>query len=145
LERAHGIRRMGALAESSARRIGFSIARGAECVRAGEMFGVAVEIANGTEMPLASMPPYPVHISYHWLVKRRWLARRGSGVFEGLRTRLSETLDPGARALCNARVAAPEIPGQYLLRMTLVQEGWRWLDEFGGVFADTPVTVREKP
>ena len=145
LEHANGIRWMGALAESSARRISVSIARAAQSVRAGEIFGVTVEIANGTGMPLASIPPYPVHLSYHWLAKRRWLNGRGTGVSEGLRTRLSEALDPGARALCTARVAAPEIPGQYLLRMTLVQEGWRWLDEFGGVIADTPVTVRETP
>jgi len=40
------------------------------------------------------------------------------------------------------RAIAPNEPGDYILRVTIIQEGWRWLDFLTPpVCADTPVTI----
>jgi Glycosyltransferase Family 4 len=96
------------------------------------------KITNGTSQRVASYQPAPVHLSYHWLDASGRLA-----VFEGLRTSLIPPLDPGSSAIYEVKIAGPPDPGEYHLRLTLVQEGVRWFDELPGSLAsqEIPVTM----
>ena len=92
-------------------------------VRAGHQFLVTLEISNHSGNTLKSMQPFPVHISYHWMRSNGELA-----IFDGVRTRIQPFLAPGWTRSFNARVMPPSLPGKYILRLTLVQEGVQWFD-----------------
>jgi hypothetical protein len=107
-------------------------------VGCGAAFSMTVELENQTAWTLGSFPPFPVNFSYRWMSRlaRRRLAR------EGDRTPLLRALDPAQKGTYRMKVTAPDRPGKYRLRATLVQEGIRWLDDrFPKVFADTTITV----
>jgi hypothetical protein len=75
----------------------------------------------------------------------RWLdAASGAMVVEhGLRTAVSPTCGPGCTTRHAVRVFAPARSGEFTLRVTMVQEGWRWLDALQPAVADeTGVSVR---
>lgn len=105
--------------------IGLRLSRGIRRMTAGCSAQVAVEIENSSAELLASLPPYPVHLSYHWLNAKngRYL------VFEGERTVLTAPVRPRSRHAQEVRVLAPQEPGEYVLALTLVQEHRFWFDQ----------------
>jgi hypothetical protein len=85
---------------------------------------VQVELKNGSSQKLGSFPPCPVQFSYRWL-------KDGTDevvVAEGSRTIIRPPLAPEKKATYFVGVVAPDEPGRYRLRVTLVQEWVRWLD-----------------
>jgi hypothetical protein len=82
------------------------------------------EVTNGTSQRLGSYHPAPIHLSYHWFD-----ADGNVAIFEGLRTQFVPPLDPGSSGIYELKIAPPPDPGEYRLRITLVQEGVRWFDE----------------
>jgi uncharacterized protein YcfL len=77
-----------------------------------------------------------VELAYHWLDK--------SGkevVRDGLRTSLSKNLAPGDTTTVRARIKAPAVPGDYILRISMVQEGVSWFEWKGAKPLDIPVSV----
>ncbi len=73
---------------------------------------------------LTSAPPYPVSVSW------RWFTPDGSHlVAQGQRIPLSATLPPAGVAEGELRIPSPELAGEYLLRVTLVQEDVHWFDD----------------
>jgi hypothetical protein len=114
------------------------ILRAPTSVQRGAALDIQVEVENGTAWTLGTFPPFPLNLSYRWMLKlpRRHLVR------EGERTPLLPALVPGQKGSYILRAVAPEQPGTYRVRATLVQEGLRWLDcQFPRVFADAIVTV----
>jgi UDP-3-O-[3-hydroxymyristoyl] glucosamine N-acyltransferase len=91
----------------------------------GAMFGVDVVVSNQSNETLASLPPCPVRLSYHWICPDD----RSRDVVEGVRTLLSRPLYPEASLTERMTVEAPDTPGSYVLRVTLVQESVFWFDE----------------
>jgi Glycosyl transferase family 2 len=89
-----------------------------------ERFQIEIELRNDTAASLGSHDPYPVHLSYHWLCERNSIA-----VFDGERTTLLPPLGPQQSHPYTVLIEAPAVEGAYDLRLTLVQEGVRWLDE----------------
>ena len=85
---------------------------------------VRVELENGSSWGIGSFPPFPVQLSY------RWVTDEGHYVAgpEALRTPLRPTLHPHEKASYAMTIAAPDEPGHYRLRVTLVQELVRWFD-----------------
>ena len=68
-----------------------------------------------------------VELSYHWV------DRKGQTViFDGLRTPLPKDLNPGESASLKAKIRAPDRAGNYILEMTLVQEGVAWFTDNDG-------------
>lgn len=61
----------------------------------------------------------------------------------GARSEIYPPLPPGRGFRYKVRVDAPGEPGEYLLRLTLVQEHVSWLDVLG-VYADTLCEVAGK-
>jgi cyclopropane fatty-acyl-phospholipid synthase-like methyltransferase len=104
----------------------------------GGNFELRVQVTNASPYPLASYQPNPVHLSYHWL-------RPGNGeavVFDGERSPIRPPLSHGASRRLPVRGKAPAQAGQYVLRLTLVQECVRWFDADPlNVFTDLPVEV----
>jgi hypothetical protein len=101
-------------------------------------FGVRVWIDNGCSDKLSSFSPYPVHLTYRWLDPDSHAHR----IDEGARSVLKPPLAPGERRAYNVHTIAPDQPGRYLLRVTLVQEGVMWMDYIAvPVKAEAIVTV----
>jgi 2-polyprenyl-3-methyl-5-hydroxy-6-metoxy-1,4-benzoquinol methylase len=132
LRRAVG---MDPLTDREARRIRLTLVAPPEACRVGEPFEAVVRVATDGSVVLNSNEPAPVHLSYHWLDDRGEAV-----VFEGERTRLLPWVaGPGAERFA-VRGAAPDRPGSYVLRLTLVQEGCRWFDA-DGLFVDLVLEV----
>jgi UDP-3-O-[3-hydroxymyristoyl] glucosamine N-acyltransferase len=105
---------------------------------AGATTQVSVAIENRSAEVLASVAPYPVYLSYHWLAS----TTRRCHVFDGERTPLIVAVRPRSRHSQEMRILAPREPGQYILVLTMVQEGQVWFDQVSQpVVAEWPVTV----
>jgi hypothetical protein len=106
------------------RKIELKVSSFASLMRAGAKQLISLELRNGTEVILKSLPPYPIHLAYHWL--------RTDGqyeIFGGHRTQLKPDAKPGSSVSYEMSAIAPEKPGTYVLRITLVQESIRWFDQ----------------
>lgn len=94
-------------------------------MRPRELLWLDVKLTNGTSRALVSGSPFPVNLAYHWLDP----ASRAPIVFDGERSALLREIAPHAAATIRMFILAPTSPGEYLLRITIVQEGVRWMDD----------------
>jgi hypothetical protein len=101
-----------------------------------------VTIRNGSTRTWPSKPNqkgrHAVNLSYHWLDSKRQMV-----VFDGLRTPLPRDLGPGESVKLEATIRAPEKAGEYLLHVTMVQEGVAWFSESDGGQIVIPVSVAQ--
>jgi hypothetical protein len=79
---------------------------------------------------------FAVHLSYHWLA-----ADGTPVVFDGIRTQLPRNLEPGSWASVRAQIAAPEVPGGYILQLSMVQEHVAWFNDPNAPPLDIRMTV----
>jgi hypothetical protein len=100
-------------------------------IKVGSVWYLSLELDNQSDTELMSTPPHPVLLSYHW-INAEQVAR------EGIRTRLAPTSKPNTRQRYLVRVYAPPEPGQYTLRLALLQEYVLWFFEAN---ANCAVTV----
>jgi hypothetical protein len=77
---------------------------------------------------------HAVNIAYRW-----W--QDGKQVIEGGRALLSADLNSGESARVELAIKAPDTPGDYVLRVELVQEGVHWFSEVGGCKAEYKVRI----
>ncbi len=117
--------RMHALPDGVCARLRLAIRQCPESAVCGSTADVRVEVENGSREEIGSFPPFPVQLSYRWF--RDGADEPVAG--EGLRTALQPPVPAGGTAEYWMRIAAPADPGRYRLRVTLVQEFVRWLDE----------------
>lgn len=89
-----------------------------------ELLWLDVRLTNGTGRAVCSGAPFPVNLACHWLDA----ATSNPIVFDGERTAILPEVPSGQTADFKMFIIAPEEPGEYLLRVTLVQEQARWLD-----------------
>lgn len=102
------------------------------------VFQVLTNITNHSNYKIASLPPNPVHISYHWIEK----ATEIETVFDGKRTKIIPSIRVNEQRQFSLSVEAPSKASEYILRVTLVQEGVAWFDkEEHRVFSDIDVFV----
>jgi len=94
-------------------------------VQISESFEVSIELANRSKQTIHSLPPNPINISYHWFDP----ASKEIVIFDGLRTSFSFPLCSNSSRALQARCQAPTKSGEYLLRLTLVQEQHAWFDQ----------------
>jgi len=83
----------------------------------------------------------PVALSYHWI--DRWTRRVVR--YNGYRTALPQTLEPGQSAQIDAYVQAPNQPGSYILAWDMVIEQSGWFSERGNPVAELPVAISGPP
>jgi hypothetical protein len=77
----------------------------------------------------------PITFSYRWLVGTE------EDTLTTPRSFLPKPLIPGQSVSLDATVVAPAAPGQYTLRLSMVQEGIEWFVHAGGQPKDIPVIV----
>ena len=128
--------RMEPLTTSASAKIGLTKTQVSAPLLNGYMW-VRCHISNGTSQRLGWYHPAPIQLSYHWFD-----ANGNIAVFEGLRTPLVPSIDPGNSETYEIKVAAPCDPGEYRLRITLVQEGVRWFDELAGASSSGDILLR---
>ena len=130
--------RMHALSDGAAGQLQLSIEACPESVVCGRPAALRVRVENGSAEELGSFPPFPVQLAYRWITGDD---REVAGP-EALRTPLKPALRPHHSVSYVMTVAAPDEPGSYRLRVTLVQELVRWLDTLPSpVSAEAPVVV----
>jgi hypothetical protein len=83
---------------------------------------VPVVVKNLGGSNLVSAPPNPVRLSYHWT------PLGGGHEEEGIRSKLPRAIPPSREVRAKVDVITPKVPGNYRLRVTLVQEHVRWFD-----------------
>lgn len=97
---------------------------------------IPVRIHNpGTETWI-SAGKYPVNISYKWYKNGQMLR------IEGERTALPAAVGPNQAVDAAVRVIAPPDPGNYALRVTLVQEAVAWFMMNSNTFLELPATIK---
>ena len=75
---------------------------------------------------LCTAVPYPVYISYKWSLTP---VSQPMEHFEGIRTPLPATVPPAGQLSCKIEVLPPDVEGELILTITLVQESVAWFDE----------------
>jgi putative sugar O-methyltransferase len=95
-----------------------------ERLRPGEHRLLDVVVENRGPVPLTSNDPQLVFLA------SRWFQSSGTLVGDGPRTRLVPPLRPAEARRCRVRIVAPEAPGDYIVRITALQELVGWFDDF---------------
>ncbi|MDZ7962341.1 MAG: class I SAM-dependent methyltransferase [Aulosira sp. DedQUE10] len=104
-------------------------------------FEVSIELTNNTGFIINSSFPNPVHISYHWMNEQG----TNNIIFDGERTVIFPPLEPISKNSYTAKIKIPQESGNYILRITLVQENVRWFDQEPiNLKQDIPITVNLK-
>ena len=107
-------------------------------LRPAELFWIKVRVYSASSRPIGWGMPAPVNLSYHWLDPHS----EQPIVFDGHRTALFPPVLAGSNATYRTLTFAPTIHGEFILRLTLVQEGVRWLDEKASrTVADRRLTI----
>jgi hypothetical protein len=98
---------------------------------AGQKVTAEVLVKNSSKNAWPSKPDAKGHravnLSYHWLDRQGEVV-----VFDGERTPLPHDVNAGEAVRLNAVIHAPDLPGRYILEITLVQEAVAWFPERDG-------------
>ena len=106
---------------------------------AGQLLWLDVKVTNDSRAALCCAAPFPVNLAYHWLQA----GTRETAVFDGERTAILPELAPGRTGTWKMFIITPDVPGDYLLQVTMVQEQVRWLEaENPNLVQEFAVTVR---
>jgi 2-polyprenyl-3-methyl-5-hydroxy-6-metoxy-1,4-benzoquinol methylase len=84
---------------------------------------IPISIKNSSKEELVSLPPNPVHISYHWAEENGKIV-----IFEGIRTPILIPILPNEVRECLMDLITPNTKGKYQLQITLVQELCFWFE-----------------
>lgn len=90
----------------------------------GKLTNLPLSFVNLTDTAISSFSVSPIVLSYHW--------KRKSGemvIWDGLRTLLPRVLYKGDADDIFVAVRAPLEPGDYLLEVSLLEEGRSWYDD----------------
>lgn len=109
-------------------------------MKANSVGTVEVKVKNASNVLWAAKGQpdvkFQTGLAYHWLDKN------GKMVFpNGIRTDLPSDLEPGKEVTLNAKVKAPEKPGDYILEFDMLQEMVSWFGAKGSPTAKTNVKV----
>lgn len=101
---------------------------------------IPITLTNRGRLTWQSSTPPPFALSYHWLTS----SGEEVVIFDGLRTPFVQPVEPGERVTVNARVRAPNYPGDYTLMWDVVQEHRTWLS-LEGVFPGRTIATVDGP
>jgi glycosyltransferase involved in cell wall biosynthesis len=131
--------RMPALTDADVADLRIEIEQAPQTMAAGAPAFVKARVWNHTAVALGTWQPYPIQVACRWkpIGAAEFVPADGAS-----RTPLQAAIAPGSAESLSARVVPPVEPGAYILRVTLVQEYRRWLDETPTpVFAEITVNV----
>ncbi len=97
-----------------------------EAFEAGKLTLVPCRVTNRSESFYFSALSHPVYVSYKWTLTERspFIEHQ-----EGLRTAIPHVLAPAESFDCRIEVLPPPVAGEFVLTVTLVQDGVCWFDE----------------
>jgi hypothetical protein len=101
----------------------------------GEKITIPVTLRNTGQEAWSSIGKAPITFSYRWLLDSQ------DKVLYTARTLLPQPLPSGNSVALTATVIGPPVPGDYTLRLSMVQEGIAWFFNEGGQPLDIPVKV----
>lgn len=104
-------------------------------MRSGQTIQLPVRIKNTGADIWVGRGAAPVMLSYRWLSNENILPA------DGERTVLPRVIVPGESVALEARVTAPEAPGDLVLAVSMVQEGVAWFFTSGGTALRIPVNI----
>lgn len=105
-------------------------------MRVGESTPFIAAIGNANSFPwLGRDTPNPVTFAH------RWFNADGSFLKEDDRQRVFYDVVPTGGMIFRGTLIAPDRPGKYQVRLTMVQEGITWFDDQGAVAQEIPITV----
>jgi hypothetical protein len=93
---------------------------------AGRPAKIYVLVENLSAITWVSGQVQPVFACYHWIDKTGNII-----IYDGIRSRLPEAIEPAARKQVPVSVIAPPVAGDYILEVTLVHEGVTWMEDDG--------------
>lgn len=97
---------------------------------------IPVRIQNPSTEIWVSAGQYPVNVSYKWYKDGQMMR------IEGERTSLPSSNGPHQTVDAEVRAVAPPDPGNYALRVTLVQEGVAWFMMNSNTFLELPAAIQ---
>jgi hypothetical protein len=109
-----------------------------ESLKPAETVTVPVTVKNTGKENWPPPADKPINFAYHWLDE----TGQKMIVQDGIRTALPQGLAAGGQINLQAQVQAPDQPGKYILRLTLVQEIVAWFEDKGMKPLDLTVTVQ---
>ena len=107
--------------------------------RAGVASVVRLRLENAGSAAWRSRGREGVQVAYHWLDPLG-----NPIVWDGIRTPLSQVVEPGVTVELDVTVAVPRPPGSYRLAFDLVEELRFWFQEVGSASLDLPVEVQPR-
>ena len=108
-------------------------------LRAGTTATLRVRAQNAGSAAWRSRGGTGVLASYHWLDPLG-----NAIVWDGSRTAMPHSVEPGASVELDMRLAAPRPPGSYRLAFDLVEEFRFWFAEVGSATLEVPVQVEPR-
>lgn len=106
-------------------------------MKSGQVVTAPVTITNSGNENWPAGGGYPVHLAYHWYDRSGNLV-----VWDGERTVLPKDLGEGESVKVQATIKAPDKAGEYVLRMTMVQEFVAWFEDKGAKPLTQLVTIK---
>ena len=109
-------------------------------VDAGAELLATIDVENaGTAAWRSRGPQEGIFLAYHWLDERG-----NAIVWDGERTPLARTVEPGESVRQEIAIRGPIPPGRYRLAIDLVEENKFWLAELGNQMLERDVDVRPR-
>ena len=108
----------------------------------GEAVVVEVEVLNSGNQSWQGDLFRPINLSYHWLD-----GKSGLVISEGIRSKLpAGGIPANATKRARAHIVAPNLAGEYILEITLVQETIGWFERLGNKFLPyrTRISIRHQ-
>ena len=99
---------------------------------------IKTTVKNTSEAPWPALGQSSVRLSYHWL------SSDGKTIldeFDGLRTTLPADLMPNKEIELEAKIKAPNKPGNYILEFDMLQEIVSWFKEKGSKTSQINIKV----
>jgi arabinofuranosyltransferase len=101
---------------------------------------ILVEIKNtSTHVWPGGYAAKSVRLSYHWLNRSGKII-----VYDGERTLMPQDLAPGQSIILNALIKTPDVPGEYILQLTMLREFVAWFENRGAKPLNVHVVVKGK-
>lgn len=82
-----------------------------------------------------------IAVSYKWYINTTEELDPNSQIIEGSRITFGKNVQPGETVTLSMYVNYPEKAGDYILRISLIQEGCAWFYTYGNGYIDIPITI----
>ncbi|MEO6062511.1 MAG: O-antigen ligase family protein [Thermoflexales bacterium] len=106
-------------------------------IAAGGVFSLTLDLVNQGIETWPAAGPRAISVSYHWIDG----SRTRHAVFDGLRSPLPADLAPGASARLDARIMAPDAPGDYVLQIDLQRLDGAWFTQKGNPMPEQRMSI----